>query len=64
MGFGSGFVEEEAGGFDHDVGADFIPLQGGGVFDGGEADFVAVDDEVIALDRDLAVEAGRGPSRI
>ena len=57
MCFSTGVVEKEACGFDHDVSTDFVPFQSGWIFDGGEADFVAIDDEVIALDRNLAVEA-------
>ena len=56
MRFSTGFVEKEACGFHHDVGTDFVPFQSGWIFDGSEADFVAVYDEVIALDRDFAFE--------
>jgi hypothetical protein len=41
----------------HDVGADFVPLQFGGIFDGGEADLFAIDDQRVAVDRDVALEA-------
>ena len=49
--------EEEAGGLDDDVGADFIPLEVGGVLLGGQADLVAIDDEGGAFDLDVVVEA-------
>ena len=48
--------EEETGGFDDDFGADFVPLQGGRILLGGEADLLAVDDEEVAVDRDVVVE--------
>src|SRR3989344_4311115 len=50
-------VQEQAGGFDHHVGADFVPLQVGGVALLREADLLAVDDQGVALDRDFALEA-------
>ena len=56
MGFGGGLVEEEAGRFDDDVGADFVPFKGRRVLHGGEADFVAVDDEVGAFDFHISFE--------
>ncbi len=56
-------VEEETGGFDDDVGADFVPLQVGRILFGGQADLLAVDDEGVALDSDVTLEAGRAPSR-
>ena len=55
--FGGRLVQKEAGGFDHDFGSDFIPLERGRILDGGEADFVAVDDQAAVLDRDFPVEA-------
>jgi len=48
--------QEQAGGLDHDVGADFVPLQVGGVALLRQADGLAVDDQVGALHRDLALE--------
>ena len=48
--------EEETGGFDDDFGADFVPLQSGRILLGGEADLLAVDDEEVAVDRDVVVE--------
>ena len=51
-----GLVEEQAGGFDDDVGADFIPFQFGGVLHRGQADLLAVDDQRGAGDRDVALE--------
>ena len=54
----AGFLgQEEAGAFDDDVGADFVPLQVGGILLGGQADLLAVDDQVVAFDGDVAVEA-------
>ena len=53
-GFGG---QEEAGAVDHDVGAHFVPLQVGGVALGGQADLLAVDDHVAAVDGDVAIEA-------
>ena len=43
--------------FDHDVGADLAPLQLGRVLHGGQADALAVDDQRVAVDRDVALEA-------
>ena len=51
------FVQEQAGGFDHNVGAHVIPLEGGGVALLGQANLLAVDDQGVALNRDLAFEA-------
>ncbi|MPM90357.1 hypothetical protein SDC9_137478 [bioreactor metagenome] len=56
MGGGGFLIEEEAGGFDDDVGADFVPLQTGRILFGGQTDAVAVDDQEIAVDGDVAVE--------
>src|SRR3989338_743377 len=50
-------VQEQAGGFDHHVGADFVPLQVGGVALLRQADLLAVHDQGVALDRDFALEA-------
>ncbi len=47
-------VSEEAGAFEHDVDAELGVRQVGGVALGGDADALAVDDQVIALGRDLA----------
>jgi len=49
--------QEQAGGFDHDVGADLVPLQVGGVALLGEADLFPVDDQGVAIDRQFALEA-------
>ena len=49
-------VGEEAGGFDDVVDADVAPLEVGRVPLGGGADLLAVDDEVVRVGRDLAVE--------
>jgi hypothetical protein len=44
----AGFLgQEQAGRFDDDIGADFVPLQFGRILDGGQADFLAVDDQVL-----------------
>ena len=48
------FGEEQAGGFDHHIGAHFVPFEVGGVALSGEADFFAVDDEVVAIDGNAA----------
>ena len=56
MGLGGHFVQEEPGGFDHDFCADLIPLERGRILDRGEPDLVAVDDEMVALDRNFPVE--------
>ena len=42
MAFGFFLGEEEAGGFYHILGADFVPLEVGGIFLGGDADLLAV----------------------
>ena len=52
-----GFVQEQAGGFNHHIGTDFVPLQVGRVALLRQADFFAVDDQVVAFHRDLALEA-------
>ena len=52
-----GLVEEQAGRFDDDVGADFVPLQVGRIAFLGQADLLAVDDQRVALDRHVALEA-------
>ena len=49
--------QEEARGFDDDVGADVVPLELGRILDCGQADFPAVDDKRAALDGDGALEA-------
>jgi hypothetical protein len=54
---GSFLGQEQARGLDHHVGADLAPLQLGGVLHRGQADLLAVDDQRVAVDRDLAVEA-------
>ena len=51
------FGQEQAGGFDDDVSADFVPLQVSRVALLRQADFFAVDDEHVALDRHGALEA-------
>jgi hypothetical protein len=55
--FAAGLVQEDAGGFDHDVGADLVPLQVGGVLLLRQADLLAVDDQGVAFDADGALEA-------
>ncbi len=49
--------QEQAGGLDHHVGADLVPLQVCRIALGGQADALAVDDEGAVLDGDLALEA-------
>ena len=54
----AGFLgQEEAGTFDHDVGANFFPLQVGRIFFGGQANGLAVHHQVVSADRDVAIEA-------
>ncbi len=53
---GFGVFEEETGGFDNDVGADFVPLELGRILFRGEADLLAVDDHVVAVDLDVMLE--------
>jgi len=53
---GGFLVEEETGGFDNHFGADFIPFEVGGIFFGGEADLLAVDDEVASFHGNFALE--------
>ena len=43
--------QEQAGGLDHDINADFAPLEVGRILLGSQADFLAVADQGIALDR-------------
>ena len=49
--------QEQAGRFNDDVGTDFVPLQFGRILDGGQTDFLAVDDQIVAFDGNLAFEA-------
>jgi len=51
------FVQKDTGGFNHDVSADFIPLQVRGIFLLREADLLAVHHEGVALHTDRALEA-------
>ena len=51
------FGEKQACGFNHHVGIDFVPFQVGGVALGGEADFLAVNDQIVAIYGDIAFEA-------
>ena len=54
----SGFLgQEQAGGLDDHVGADFAPLEVGGVLDGCQTDLLAIDDQGVALDGHIALEA-------
>ena len=56
--FLSGFLgQEQAGGFDHHVSADFSPVQFSRVFDRSQTNLFAVDDQVVAFNRDVALEA-------
>jgi hypothetical protein len=48
--------QEQAGGVDHQVGADFVPLQFGGILDGRQADLLAIDHQVVAFDGNVALE--------
>ena len=49
-------LQEEAGGFDDNVGTDFVPLELGGILFSGEADLLAVDDHEVAFNFDVVVE--------
>ena len=57
MFFSGGFVQKQARGFEHDVGADLVPFERRRVTLLRQADLVAVDDQRVALDRDLTLEA-------
>ena len=48
--------QEEARGLDDDVGADFAPLQVGRILLGRQADLLAIDDQLVAVDGDVALE--------
>lgn len=52
--------QEEAGGLDDVIRADLVPLEVGGVALGGDADGLAVNDELAVLDLDGALEAAVG----
>jgi hypothetical protein len=52
----SRLVEKQTGGFDDDVGTDFIPFQFSRVLDRSQADFFAVHHQCGARDRYLALE--------
>ena len=55
--FARGFlVEEESGGLDHDVGANFVPFQFCWVAQLREAYLLAVDDKVITIDGNITLE--------
>ena len=56
MGLAAFLFQEEAGAFQHDVHAHFAPLQVGGIFFSGQADFLAVDHQVVAVNGDVALE--------
>ncbi|MPN08061.1 hypothetical protein SDC9_155337 [bioreactor metagenome] len=49
--------EEEAGRLDHQIDAEFAPVQPGRVTFGAEPDAPAIDQQVLAIDDDLAAEA-------
>ena len=54
----AGFLgQEEAGAFDHDINLGLVPFEVGRVALGGQADILAVDDQIIAVDRNVAFEA-------
>jgi len=50
------FGEEEAGAFDDQIGTDVGPGQVGRIALGGQADGLAIDDQVIAVDGHVAIE--------
>ena len=51
------FGEEEACGFHNHISVNFVPLEVGGIFFRGDADFFAVYDEEVAFNLDIAVES-------
>ncbi len=51
------FGQEQARGFDHHICADLIPFQFSRVFHGRQTDGVAIDDQVVAFDAYLTLEA-------
>ena len=54
----AGFLgQEQAGRFDDDLGTYFVPLEFGRILDRGQTDFLAIDDQCVAFDRDFALEA-------
>jgi len=48
--------QEESGAIDDHIGADFIPLQFGRILHRAEANLPAIDDQIITIDGDLALE--------
>ena len=54
---GGDLIQEQAGGLDHDVSADFVPFQVGRIALLRQADFLAVDHQRVAVNRDVALEA-------
>ena len=50
------FGEEKAGAFDDQVGADVAPFQVSRITLGSEANSLAVDHQIVALDRNITVE--------
>ena len=53
---GLGIFQEQTGGFDDDIGTDFVPLEVGRIHFGGQADLVAIDHEIVAIDFDVMLE--------
>jgi len=52
-----GFLgQEQASGFNHDVSADFVPLQGSRIALGGQANLLAVHNQGVAFDGNFALE--------
>ena len=51
------FGQEETGAVDHDIRARFVPLQVGGVTLSRQANFLAVNHHIAAVNRDVAIEA-------
>jgi hypothetical protein len=51
VGPGLGFAGEQAGALEHHIDAKFLPWQFGGVALGADFDLVAIDDQVLAVDR-------------
>jgi hypothetical protein len=48
--------QEEPGAFNHDIDIDLVPFEFGRVLDRAQADLLAIDDQVVAGDRNLALE--------
>ena len=50
------FGQEETGAVDYDVRTHFVPFQCGRILNGGQADFLAINYHVAAINRDIAIK--------